>query len=173
MNSYRYETSWGVGLLSCNDDGQLLAHRPPYIEGDVPGLPLEQAPDRVRRVADSLAAYFSGKSSWPLAEPSDVAEWLDERNLPPFLARVLHELSKVPYGHSVSYAELAARAGRPGAARAAGSACARNPLPILVPCHRVLPTTGLVGAYSAAGGSSYKERLLQLENVAGWHAAAS
>ncbi len=88
---------------------------------------------------------------------------LDWRLSHGFRAEVLHELTAVPYGQTVTYAELAARAGRPNAVRAAGSAMATNPLPIVVPCHRVLRTGGAVGSYR--GGVAMKERLLALEHT--------
>ena len=67
-------------------------------------------------------------------------------------------------GETVSYGELAARAGNPKAARAVGTACARNPVPIVVPCHRVLPGTGRLGSYR--GGPERKAALLELEGAA-------
>ena len=68
---------------------------------------------------------------------------------------------EIPRGQTCSYAELAARAGRPGAARAVGQAMARNPWPIIVPCHRVVASDGGLGGYG--GGLDMKERLLRLE----------
>jgi len=88
---------------------------------------------------------------------------LDWRLSQGFRAEVLHELAAVPYGETVTYAELAARAGRPAAVRAAGSAMATNPLPIVVPCHRVLRTGGAVGSYR--GGVAMKQQLLALEHA--------
>lgn len=81
-----------------------------------------------------------------------------------FRRRVLDELVKVPSGEVVTYGGLAARAGRPGAARAAGTACARNPLPLVIPCHRVVPGSGGVGSY--AGGADRKRALLAMEGAA-------
>ena len=66
---------------------------------------------------------------------------------------MLEELRSVPRGQTVSYGELAARAGNPGASRAVGTACARNPIPIVVPCHRVLPSTGKLGNYGGGPGA--------------------
>jgi methylated-DNA-[protein]-cysteine S-methyltransferase len=66
-------------------------------------------------------------------------------------------------GQTVRYGELAARVGSPGAARAVGTACATNPVPIVVPCHRVLPASGGVGSYG--GGPARKVRLLELEGA--------
>ncbi len=78
-----------------------------------------------------------------------------------FRLDVWHALSEIPYGKTVTYTELAAAAGHPKAVRAAGSACAENRIPIIVPCHRVVPSAGGVGSY--VGGSELKSRLLAIE----------
>lgn len=80
--------------------------------------------------------------------------------LSPFIRRALTALRRVPRGRTIGYGELARRAGSPGAARAAGSACARNPIPLWIPCHRVVAATGL-GGFS--GGLDIKRALLRLE----------
>jgi methylated-DNA-[protein]-cysteine S-methyltransferase len=84
---------------------------------------------------------------------------------PPFSKRVLAACRKIPYGRTQSYAELAVVAGSPRAARAVGRAMATNPLPLVIPCHRVLGSGGKLGGYSAAGGLSLKRRLLDLEGA--------
>lgn len=78
-----------------------------------------------------------------------------------FRTRALVALQSVPYGQTVTYGDLAELAGAPRAARAIGSACAHNPLPIVIPCHRVVKADGSVGEY--AGGPAIKETLLRLE----------
>jgi len=105
---------------------------------------------------DALSAYF--EAGTPVTLPVDL-----RLTHAPFRRAVLERLREVPLGTTVSYGELAARAGNPKAARAVGSACARNPVPIVVPCHRVLPGTGKLGAY--AGGPERKRTLLDLEGV--------
>ena len=80
-----------------------------------------------------------------------------------FQKRVWKEIRKIPYGSYVSYADIARAVGRPGAVRAVGTAVGRNPLPIVVPCHRVLPTSGKLGNYS--GGIDKKKMLLVREGV--------
>ena len=80
-----------------------------------------------------------------------------------FRRRVLEELQLIPAGGVVTYGGLAARAGRPRDARAAGTACARNPVPLVVPCHRVVPGSGGVGSYG--GGAERKRALLAREGV--------
>ncbi len=104
---------------------------------------------------DALSGYFEGE---PLDLPVDL-----RLAAAPFRRVVLDRLREVPRGETVSYGELAARAGNPKAARAVGTACARNPVPIVVPCHRVLPGTGRLGSYR--GGPERKAALLELEGT--------
>jgi len=80
-----------------------------------------------------------------------------------FQRRVWIEIARIPFGETLTYAELAARAGAPGAARAAGAATGRNPLSIIVPCHRVVGSDGSLTGY--AGGLERKTRLLELEGA--------
>jgi methylated-DNA-[protein]-cysteine S-methyltransferase len=107
---------------------------------------------------DTLDAYFAGEGD-PQALPFDLAL------VPaPFRHAVLETLhDSVPRGAVVTYGKLAARAGNPRAFRAAATACARNPIPIVVPCHRVLPSGGGIGNYG--GGPARKRALLELEGA--------
>jgi methylated-DNA-[protein]-cysteine S-methyltransferase len=88
---------------------------------------------------------------------------VDLTGVPPFQRRILEMLREVPPGATLSYGDLAKRAGSPGASRAVGGAMARNPVPIVVPCHRVVPTGKSLGNYSATGGVATKRALLALE----------
>jgi methylated-DNA-[protein]-cysteine S-methyltransferase len=109
-------------------------------------------------VRDALSAYLEGEGT-ALDLPVDL-----RLMVAPFRRRVLETLHhEVGRGQTVTYGALAARAGNPKAARAAGTACARNPVPIVVPCHRVLPGGGGVGAYG--GGPERKRALLELEGA--------
>ncbi len=81
----------------------------------------------------------------------------------PFQQQVWRELRKVPYGQTVSYGELARRVGRPGAVRAVGQAVGANPIPIIVPCHRVVGADGSLVGYG--GGLEIKSALLRLEGA--------
>ncbi len=81
----------------------------------------------------------------------------------PFQRAVWDELCQIPYGTTRSYAEIAANVGRPRAVRAVGTANGRNPLCLIIPCHRVITSAGTLGGY--AGGTSVKSRLLKLEGV--------
>jgi methylated-DNA-[protein]-cysteine S-methyltransferase len=107
---------------------------------------------------EALSAYLEGEQT-ELDMPVDL-----RLMAAPFRRRVLETLHHdVARGHTVTYGALAARAGNPKAARAAGTACARNPVPIVVPCHRVLPGGGGLGGYG--GGPARKRALLELEGA--------
>lgn len=102
-----------------------------------------------------LAAYFAGSRTefdLPLALQGT-----------PFQQRVWEELTRIPYGDTISYGELARRIGNPNASRAVGLANGRNPISIIVPCHRVIGANGKLTGYG--GGLSRKERLLALESA--------
>ncbi len=81
----------------------------------------------------------------------------------PFQQRVWREIEKVRWGETITYAQLAARAGAPGSARAAGAATGRNPVSIVIPCHRIVASDGSLTGY--AGGLARKEKLLALEGA--------
>jgi O-6-methylguanine DNA methyltransferase len=81
----------------------------------------------------------------------------------PFQLRVWEQIARIPFGETITYTELASRAGAPDAMRAAGAATGRNPLSIVVPCHRVVGSDGTLTGY--AGGLDRKRRLLELEGV--------
>jgi methylated-DNA-[protein]-cysteine S-methyltransferase len=115
-----------------------------------------RAPARLDSARRQLDEYFAGNR-----QAFDLS--LDWRLSRGFRNKVLHDLVQVPYGQTVSYKELAERAGSPGASRAVGSAMATNPIPIVVPCHRVLRTGGDLGGYG--GGLDAKVWLLHLEGA--------
>lgn len=80
-----------------------------------------------------------------------------------FQQAVWRELLAIPWGHTRTYGELACRLGNPGGSQAVGAACGANPIPVIVPCHRVLAANGQLGGFS--GGPGWKNRLLQIEGV--------
>jgi len=88
---------------------------------------------------------------------------VDISGLGSFTRKVLNELRKIPYGETRSYGWLAKKVGKPGAARAVGQALKRNPIPIIIPCHRIIRDDGTIGGFSM--GVNIKERLLALEGV--------
>jgi methylated-DNA-[protein]-cysteine S-methyltransferase len=89
----------------------------------------------------------------------------DLSGLTNFQRLVLEAVQQVPKGSYVTYLELAKRIGRPKAARAVGQALGSNPIPILIPCHRVIATDGSLGGYSAPGGVETKSELLKMEGA--------
>ena len=146
----RYEADgWGIGELWLDGDRVLWSEHPRPKRtgpGTVPGHDL----------SGRLAAFFAGR-------PDDFADV--ELDLPDgFHGDCARALRRVPRGEVVTYGELAALAGRPGAARAAGTFCARNRLGPFVPCHRVVAAGGL-GGYGSLG-PEYKRRLQALDGVA-------
>jgi len=142
---------WGVGEPWL-EGGRVVWHELPAAR------PAASVDDRELELVQRLRAYFSG-------EPDTFADVdVDLEYETPFLERCAQALRGVPRGEVVTYGELAALAGSPGAARAAGSFCARNRLGLFVPCHRVVSAAGL-GSYGSLG-LGYKRRLLELEGVA-------
>jgi methylated-DNA-[protein]-cysteine S-methyltransferase len=113
-----------------------------------------RTPRRLDDAARWFDGYFAGAHD-PFALP------VDTRLARGFRLEVLGRLRDVPYGERLSYAALAARTSSPNAVRAVGTACATNPLPLVIPCHRVTRSDGSVGAY--LGGPETKVRLLALE----------
>ena len=124
---------------------------------DALGPRIVESPAETATAREALQAGLQGESDTP-AVPIDFTLVSGA-----FRRQVLEELRRVPFGGVVTYGALAARAGRPRAARAAGTACARNPVPLLVPCHRVVPGSGGVGSYG--GGPQRKRALLEREGV--------
>jgi len=107
----------------------------------------------VRRELDE---YFEGRRT-EFDLPTDLSR------VPDFQRVVLHELARVPYGEVTTYGTLAARVGKPRAARAVGGAMNRNPIPIVLPCHRVIGASGSLTGYG--GGLDRKRALLKLEGA--------
>ena len=114
--------------------------------------------DSITRARHQLDEYFDRSR-----RAFDIA--LDWRLTAGFRREVLRATAQIPYGETSSYRKVATQAGSPAAVRAAGTALALNPLPILVPCHRVLRTDGRLGRYR--GGEQAKAQLLELERAAG------
>jgi methylated-DNA-[protein]-cysteine S-methyltransferase len=141
--------AWGIGELYFRSD-RLLYHELP----SVGSLPADRSD---HPLADLMVAYFRGERvSFDDVEVED--SWGT-----PFQQALAEALRGVPWGEVVTYGELAALAGRPRAPRAAGTFCAENNFPLVVPCHRVVSATGL-GSYGSLG-IEYKRRLLALEGV--------
>ncbi len=115
-----------------------------------------EAPAELDRARRELDLYFAGE----LTEFDLPLDWRLSRD---FRRRVLRAIARIPYGQTRSYTQMAASAGNERAVRAAGTACGTNPIPLVVPCHRVLRSGGALGGYG--GGPQMKEELLRLEGV--------
>jgi methylated-DNA-[protein]-cysteine S-methyltransferase len=115
-----------------------------------------EAPERLDDVRRQLDEYFEGRRV-------DFEVPIDWSLTHGFTGKVLRQTARIGYGKTSTYAEVAGRAGSPRAVRAAGNALGSNPIPVVVPCHRVLRTGGALGGYT--GGVERKEFLLRLEGV--------
>ena len=153
-------TAWTspLGRLELESDGEALLRIRLPGEGPAPvdGRPRRPDPDAFTAVIAQLDEYFAGTRrtfDLPLAPAGT-----------PFQLRVWALLRGIPWGQTISYAELARRSGNPAARRAVGAANGRNPLPIVVPCHRVIGSDGTLTGY--AGGLEAKRMLLAVEGIA-------
>ncbi|MBM4375461.1 MAG: MGMT family protein [Deltaproteobacteria bacterium] len=139
----------------------------PSVEAALQRLAAEHAAVRVAPPPEH-AALLAALAREARGEPVAYAEVvLDERGLSAFRREVGRALRELPRGCTVTYGELARRLGRPGAARAVGHALARNPFPLVVPCHRVVGAAGNLGGFSLPGGPATKRRLLSAESRTG------
>ncbi len=143
-------TASGLHTVAWGETGESTAD---YVNYRVSAI----SPPAVLRFDAALADYFSGN----FAAFQQIG--IDSHGWPPFFARVYQFCRLIAPGRTLSYAELAGRAGSPRAARAVGQAMAKNRLPLVIPCHRVLASGGKMGGYSGPGGVDTKRWLLALE----------
>ena len=115
-----------------------------------------ESPKRLDPVRRELDSYFEGR----LKKFSSPVDWTLAHG---FTDKVLHTVARIPYGKTLSYGEVAEKAGNPRAFRAAGTACGANPVPLIVPCHRVVQAGGKPGNYG--GGPEMKLALLEMEGA--------
>ena len=158
-----FNTRLGWMAVAASDKGLVALTLPqPTAEGALASLS-EAVPAgrkneaRFQPLALKLRDYMSGK-------PVAFQEKLDLTCATPFQRRVWQKTRQIPCGRSRSYGWIAEQLGQPGACRAVGQALGRNPLPVVIPCHRVLAADGTLGGFS--GGLSVKRRLLELEGIA-------
>jgi methylated-DNA-[protein]-cysteine S-methyltransferase len=156
------QTALGTLHLVCTDDGIARVFFPGAQEPDVEDwccqhdlVPLRDK-EEIQPYAAQLQAYLAG-------DRTDFDMPVDLRTVTPFMQDVLQALRTIPYGVVRNYHEIATQIGNPNAQRAVGNAVKRNPVPIVIPCHRVIKTDGTIGGY--AGGPQIKERLLKLEGA--------
>jgi methylated-DNA-[protein]-cysteine S-methyltransferase len=167
INSHVFETFIGpVGLAW--QDQQILAVQLPVgslknteaaLYRRIPGAVTTHPNCQVRQWTRALARHLQGESQDLSQMPVALSQVSD------FSKVVYERLRQIPPGQVVTYQKLADLAGRPRASRAVGTAMSRNPLPLIVPCHRVLASDGQLGGFSALEGTALKQKLLQLEKA--------
>lgn len=161
-----FETGLGFGGVVAGDEGLIEVFLPfdgetgegvaAQIAARYPSAS-EESP-LTRQAALLLAGYFAG-------EPVTFDLPIDRRGFTPFQWEVYEAVMAIPCGEVRSYSRIAAEIGKPRAARGIGGAMARNPLPIIIPCHRVVGKSGEMTGYSAAGGVVTKRWLLNMEKI--------
>lgn len=123
------------------------------------GYTTESNKSKTQKIGRQIKDYLAGKSN-------SFETKLDIDYLPPFKRKALRAAYKIPYGKVITYGELAKKAGSPKASRAAGQAMATNPIPIVIPCHRVVGASGHLTGYGGGDGIEFKKALLEMEGVA-------
>ncbi len=160
-----FSTEWGYFGLAGDDRGLLRTHLPcgsrklvknRLLAGLENGCGPE--PEYMKSLQRLIRDYFGGRA---VRFGSDVAVNLD--GLTDFKQRVLKACKGLSYGQKRTYGQIAGAAGSSGAARAVGNALACNPVPLIIPCHRVVCSGGGIGGFSAPGGCDLKARMLELE----------
>ena len=153
-----YETDYGVGYVVTTEDAVVSVGIPVVVAGNADRMEFAPCPlsDFVARM---LKCYFSGER----VDFTPLPVLLDQ--FPPFRQQVLRITRQLDYGEVCSYSQLAARCGAPRGARAIGGALGANPLPVIIPCHRVVAANGMLTGFSAPGGIHTKQRMLLLEGI--------
>ncbi|HUT53244.1 MAG TPA: methylated-DNA--[protein]-cysteine S-methyltransferase [bacterium] len=163
VNYHVFSTAWGSAAIAWTERGVCGVVLPGPDERKIKAAILAEYPEAVpARPAPVADAVKEIKDYFMRRNPKFSAR-LDLSWATPFQARVYRAMLKIPAGRTISYGELAARIGSPGASRAVGAVNAANRIPLLIPCHRVIASSGALGGYSAAGGVKTKQRLLDLE----------
>lgn len=162
-----FETKWGLFGLAGTDFAIYRTCLPQRNPHRAKALLLRALPSAredsslLRPLQQQIIAYFEGSA---VGFDRDISiAWQDSS---PFTIRVLSACRAVRFAETASYGQLAKNVGRPCAARAVGGVLAKNPVPLIVPCHRVIRGDGKIGGFSAPGGTSLKKRLVMHEKRA-------
>ena len=151
-----------AGVLLANSKS-LDGEHDPRQEAEVCWVDIQQNPKaasrEIRQLAERLQAYADGGRDQLVDIPVALGDATS------FQRQVLQQCRRIRYGQTITYGQLAAKAGYPQAARAVGGVMARNRVPLVIPCHRVVGSSGTLRGYSGCGGTAMKRRLLELEGA--------
>ncbi|MFC1793296.1 methylated-DNA--[protein]-cysteine S-methyltransferase [Planctomycetota bacterium] len=159
-----FKTKWGYFGLAGTNSALCRTHLPGPESKNIESRLLKNLPGAqfddtfFKTLQKQIAAYFEGSC---VNFSPDIPVVLDGFGV--FSRKVLTTCRNIQFGQRITYSGLAIKAGRPAASRAVGNALANNPLPLIIPCHRVLRTDGKMGGFSAPGGIALKEKMLKLE----------
>ena len=161
-----FKTKWGYFGLAGTEYGLLRTHLPgpkpekikPQLLKDLQAAQFDKT--FFRTTQEQIAAYFEGTR----VNFRDITIVLDGFSF--FVSSVLTACRNIGLGRTTTYSGLAKNLGRPAAARAVGNALAKNPLPLIIPCHRIVCSDGKIGGFSAPGGKELKAKLLKHEHAA-------
>jgi len=161
-----FQTKWGYFGLLGTEYALCRTQLPGPEREKIKSLLLRNMPDArfdkgfLKPLQKQVSTYFEGA-------------YVDFRNIPieleglsSFVGSVLTACRNVEFGRTITYAGLARKLNRPAAARAVGNALAQNPLPLIIPCHRIIRSDGKMGGFSAPGGITVKKKMLELESEA-------
>ncbi len=158
-----FKTKWGYFGLVANKKG-LLRTVLPCPTRKITEMRLLHGPDSpqfeknlLKPLQNKIVAYFEGR-------PVKFDTPLVLNDLSPFTKKVLTACRKILFGQTISYSQLARMISNPRASRAVGNALAKNPIPLIIPCHRIIRSDGSLGQFSAVGGTDAKKRLIALES---------
>lgn len=156
-----FQTKWGYFGLAGTESALLRAHLPGLKYEKIESLLLRNLKDArldktfFKTLQKQINAYFEGV---PVNFSPDIP--VDLRAFRPFSRTVLTVCKDIRFGQTISYSQFAKKVGRGAAGRAVGSALAKNPIPLIIPCHRVIRSDSKIGGFSAPGGINLKKRLL-------------
>jgi len=159
-----FETKWGYFGLAGTDNTIYYTHLPTELTRKIKADLLKKYPsiiyqkDYLSKTQKLITAYFKG-----CYVNFDTSVRIQLPDISSFAILILTACRKVTFGQTRTYSQLAKKAGFPKAVRAAGAALAKNPIPLIIPCHRIIRSNGQIGGFSATGGSRMKKRLLQSE----------
>ena len=162
-----FKTKWGYFGLVGNEKGIYRTQLPGEGREKIKSLLLRDYPaakfDKtfLKDLQQQIISYFEGDF---VEFGRDIPLYFD--GLSSFDILILKNCRKIEIGRTVTYGQLAQKAGRPNASRAVGSALAKNPIPLIIPCHRIIRSDGKLGGFSAPGGISVKRKMLDLERKA-------